>query len=74
MNTSIRKLTQEAHEIICNINAAARNMEITAQQRDELIALVMTDVREKISRKLVAAEMLYYWTGAKTDDEYPLVT
>jgi len=71
MNTSIRKLTQEAHEIICNINAAARNMEITAQQRDELIALVMTDVREKIS---LAAEMLYYWTGAKTDDEYPLAT
>lgn len=71
MNTSIRKLTQEAHEIICNINAAARNMEITAQQRDELIALVMTDVREKIS---LAAEMLYYWTGTKTDDEYPLAT
>lgn len=46
-------------------------MEITAQQRDELIALVMTDVREKIS---LAAEMLYYWTGAKTDDEYPLAT
>lgn len=60
MNQSTREMILEASEIISNINAAARNMEITAQQRDELIALVMTDVREKI---LLAAEMLYYWTG-----------
>lgn len=66
MNTSIRELTQEAHEIVCNINAAARNMEITAQQRNELISLVMTDVREKIS---LAGEMLYYWTGIRHDTD-----
>lgn len=52
------ELTQEAHEIICNINAAARNMEITAQQRDELIRLVMQDVNEKTT---LARELLQAW-------------
>lgn len=66
--SAVRELIQEAHEIVCNINAAARNMEITAQQRNELIALVMTDVREKIT---LAGEMLYYWTGVDHSGGHP---
>lgn len=52
------ELTREAREIICNINAAARNMEITAQQRDELIRLVMQDVNDKTT---LARELLQAW-------------
>jgi len=60
------ELTQEAHEIICNINAAARNMEITAQQRRELIELVMTDVKEKLA---LAAGLLEAWRRTDIDSE-----
>ena len=56
--SAIRELTQEAHEIVCHINEATRNMELTAQQRNELISLVMTDVREKI---VLAAGLLEAW-------------
>lgn len=56
--SAIRELTQEAHEIVCHINEATRNMELTAQQRNELISLVMTDVREKIA---LAAGLLEAW-------------
>lgn len=60
------ELTQEAHEIICNINAAARNMEITAQQRRELIELVMMDVKEKLA---LAAGLLEAWRITDIDSE-----
>ena len=66
--SAIRELTQEAHEIVCHINEATRDMELTAQQRNELISLVMTDVREKIS---LAAEMSYYWTGIDASGDKP---
>lgn len=60
MITAVKQLTDEAHEIICNIRQAARNSEITWQQRDELVKLVMTDVHSKIE---LAANLLHDWTG-----------
>lgn len=68
MNPSIKALTDEAHEIITNIRAATLQGEITWQQRDELINLVMTDVHTKIE---LAGNLLTDWTG-NTYGAYPL--
>lgn len=62
MNTAIKRLTDEAHEIITNIRAAALNGEITWEQRDELVNLVMTDVHMKIE---LAGNLLHDWTGTR---------
>jgi hypothetical protein len=48
MNTAIKQLTDEAHEILVNIRNAAIHGEITWTQRDELVSLVMSDVHMKI--------------------------
>lgn len=61
MNTHIQELTTEAHEIITNINAAARNMDITAGQRDELIKIVLRDVADRTGL-LTARELLAAWS------------
>ena len=68
MNTAIKALTDEAHEIISNIRAAAQAGEITWSQRDELITLVMTDVHAKIE---LAGNLLHDWTG-DTYGDYPI--
>ena len=60
MNTAIKELTTEAHEILTNIRAAVLSGEITWQQRDELVKLVMTDVEMKIQ---LAGNLLHDWTG-----------
>lgn len=65
MNNTIRELGQEAHEIICNIRDAARNGEITWQQRNELLILVYQDVNDKLS---MARDLLAAWTGRYSDD------
>lgn len=59
-STHIKELTAEAHEIITNINTAARNMEITALQRDELIKMVLNDVADQAGLQK-ARELLYAW-------------
>ena len=69
MNQNIKALTDEAHEIITNIRSAAVNGEITWQQRDELVTLVMTDVHTKIE---LAGNLLHDWTGNDYDN-YPVV-
>ena len=68
MNPSIRTLTEEAHEIIVNIRCAALQGEITWAQRDELMQLVMTDVREQIT---LAGNLLYDWTGIRYSADLP---
>lgn len=68
MNTAIKTLTDEAHEIITNIRTAAINGEITWAQRDELVNLVMTDVHSKIE---LAGNLLHDWTG-NDYGEYPI--
>ena len=70
MNTAIKTLTDEAHQIVTNIRAAAQHGEITWQQRDELINLVMTDVHAKIE---LAGNLLHDWTGNAYGD-YPVVS
>ena len=60
MNTAIKSLTDEAHEIVTNIRASVLKGAITWQQRDELINLVMTDVDMKIK---LAGNLLHDWTG-----------
>jgi hypothetical protein len=60
MNTAIKQLTDEAHEILTNIRGAALNGNITWMQRDELVRLVMTDVHMKIE---LAGNLLHDWTG-----------
>jgi hypothetical protein len=71
MNTAIKALTDEAHEIITNIRDAAINGDITWLQRDELINLVMTDVHSKIE---LAGNLLHDWTGIRsTPAEYSQV-
>ena len=67
MNTAIKQLTDEAHEILSNIRTAAINGDITWQQRDELVNLVMTDVHMKIK---LAGNLLHDWTGNDYGD-YP---
>lgn len=59
--THIKELTTEASEIIYNINAAARNMEITAQQRDELLRIVLADVADQAGLQK-ARDLLYAWS------------
>jgi hypothetical protein len=60
MNTAIKQLTDEAHEILVNIRTAAQAGEITWTQRDELVKLVMTDVHMKIT---LAGNLLRDWTN-----------
>ena len=63
MNTwhqHIRILTDEAHEIITNINRAAREMNITWGQRDELMKIVLSDVANQAGLQ-EARELLYAW-------------
>lgn len=64
MNTLIRSMSAEAHEIVTNIRIACQEGEITYQQRDELMVMVMTDVNSKLE---LARNMLYYWTGNRYD-------
>lgn len=66
MNTAIKQLTDEAHEILLNISAAALAGEITWAQRDELVTLVMTDVHMKIE---LAGNLLHDWTGKYNDEK-----
>jgi hypothetical protein len=56
----IQELTEEASEIITNVNQAARDMLITAQQRDEVISLVLNDVADQAGLQL-ARDLLYAW-------------
>jgi hypothetical protein len=56
----IKELTEEASEIITNVNRAARDMLITAQQRDEVISLVLNDVADQAGLQL-ARDLLYIW-------------
>ena len=58
--SAVKGLAREAHEIVNHITQAARNGEITWRQRDELMALVRTDVSDKLK---LAAGLLYDWTG-----------
>lgn len=60
-NQHIQELTEEAREIITNINSAARNMDITAGQRDELIKLVLCDVADQTGLQ-TARELLAAWS------------
>lgn len=63
-NPLIRELSAEAHEIMTNIRACD---ELTYQQRSELMALVRTDLRHKLT---LAKNLLHDWTGTRTGD-YP---
>lgn len=54
---AIRELTQEAHEILQNIRDCD---ELTYQQRNELMELVATDVKQKLE---LAKNLLHDWTG-----------
>ena len=53
-------LTTEAAEILANIKAAARNGEITWQQRTELVSLVLQDVADQANLQKVR-DLLYAW-------------
>ena len=68
MNNLIKEISTEAHEILTNITRAARNSEITWGQRDELVALVNQDVREKLN---LARNLLHDWTGNYNSGELP---
>ena len=59
-NQHIQELTDEAREIITNINQAARDMEITWGQRDELMKIVLSDVADQANLQ-TARELLYAW-------------
>lgn len=59
-NTHIKELTDEASEIIYNANMAAREMQITAQQRDEVLKIVLKDVADQAGIQL-ARDLLYAW-------------
>jgi hypothetical protein len=59
-NTHIQELTEEAHEIITNINKAALLDFITIEQRDELIKLVLNDVADQAGLQQ-ARDLLYAW-------------
>lgn len=59
-NQHIQELTDEASEIIRNINAAARDGEITAGQRDDLLRRVLSDTANEANIQLVR-DLLYAW-------------
>jgi hypothetical protein len=59
-STAIKELSQEAHEIICNIRDAARDGAITWDTRNELLREVYKDVNERLE---FAKGMLYVLTG-----------
>lgn len=63
--SAVRELCTEAWEILNNIRNCP---ELTWQQRDELMQLVATDVKEKLT---LAREMLYYWTGVDMSGDKP---
>ena len=65
---AITELETEAHEIICNIRDAAREGEITWEQRNELLRIVYQDVNGKLR---LACNMLYYWTGKYYGGDMP---
>ena len=68
---AIRELETEAHEIICNIRDAARNGDITWEQRNELLRIVYQDVNDKLQ---LAVNLLHDWTGKYYSDEMPLAS
>ena len=64
MNTNIRRLTTEAHEILVNIRAAARAGNITWGQRDELVGILLNDVADAAGLPSYekARDLLTAWT------------
>ena len=65
---AIRELETEAHEIICNIRDAAREGEITWEQRNDLLRLVYEDVNAKLQ---LAINLLRDWTGKYYGGDMP---
>jgi hypothetical protein len=61
-NTHIKELTDEASEIIYNANMAAREMKITAQQRDEVLKIVLNDDVADQAGLQLARDLLYSWS------------
>lgn len=61
MNTTITQLPVDVSEVIQQINQAARNMLITAGQRDELLKIVLKDVADKTNLQ-TARELLAAWS------------
>ena len=61
MNTYIKELTDEAREILTNIQHAAEQGDITWQQRDELKRIVLRDVADAAGLA-TARELLAAWS------------
>jgi len=59
-NTHIKELTDEAHEILTNASRAAQEGNITWQQRDEVVSIVLKDVADQAGLQL-ARDLLYAW-------------
>jgi hypothetical protein len=61
-NTHIKELTDEASEIIYSANMAAREMKITAQQRDEVLKIVLNDDVADQAGLQLARDLLHAWS------------
>lgn len=62
--TNVKKLCNEAHEIIGNIRQAAINGEITWAQRDELMKLLLNNVADAagLPKLAEARDLLHAWS------------
>lgn len=63
MNTNIKKLTEEAHQILQNIRDAARSGAITWGQRDELVSILLNSVADAAGMPSYekARDLLHAW-------------
>ena len=60
MNTNIKRLCEEGHEILTHIREAACKGDITWAQRDELVKIMLSDVADAAKLPKVE-ELLHAW-------------